>query len=182
MGKDEAAVTELMAVVDHVNGLTKLAEGLGLAPDVPEPAPDPAWCPVRPIPEEKAEGRVAEVFGEIRAHATATLGLKRVPSFWRALAHHPLYLEATWGREKALMASGDALPPLQKTILGYGIAANNCCPYFAAYYGTAMRVAGLDERAFLETLAFVDYFNGLNKLADGMGIESDIKPYLEYKA
>jgi alkylhydroperoxidase family enzyme len=180
MGKDEVAVTELMAVVDHVNGLTKLVEGLGLAPDVPEPAPDPAWCPVRPIAEDKAVGRVAEVFREIRAHAAASLGLDRVPSVWRALAHHPLYLEATWAREKALMASGEAIPPLQKTVLGYSIAANNCCPYFVAYYGTALRVGGLDERAVLEALAFVDYFNGLNKLADGMGIESDIRPYLTY--
>ena len=49
------------------------------------------------------------------------------------------------------------------------------------YYAAALRRRGLDEHGFLEILAVVDYFNNLNTLADGMAIESDIKPGLDYQ-
>jgi len=66
-----------------------------------------------------------------------------------------------------------------------GLAAfligNNVSPYMIDYYAAALRRRGLDEHGFLEILAVVDYFNNLNTLADGMAIESDIKPGLDYQ-
>ena len=66
-----------------------------------------------------------------------------------------------------------------------GLAAfligNNVSPYMIDYYAAALRRRGLDEHGFLEILAVVDYFNNLNTLADGMAIESDIKPGLDYE-
>ena len=40
---------------------------------------------------------------------------------------------------------------------------------------------GMDDAALVEVLAVVDYFEGLNKLSEGMDIESDIAPYREYE-
>ena len=106
LGLDEQGVTELMAAVDHASGLTKLAAGLRLEPDVPDPPPGPARGLVRPLDEGAAEGRVGAIFAEIRAWAAASLGIDHVPALWRALGHHPVYLDAVWRRERALMADG----------------------------------------------------------------------------
>ncbi len=177
LGLDEQGVTELMAAVDHVSGLTKLAAGLRLPPEAPD-APTGRGL-LRPVREEEAEGRVAAIFGEIREWAREHLAMDRVPGLWLALGHHPVYLEAVWRREQALMGQG-AISRLQKLCVGFALAANNTCPYMIDYFAAALRRLGLDEHGFLEVLAVVDYFNNLNTLADGMDIESDIKPGLTY--
>lgn len=177
LGLDEQGVTELMAAVDHASGLTKLAAGLRLAPDVPEAAGGTRGSPglLRPVREEEAEGRVGAIFREIRAWAGEHLGIDRVPGLWLALGHHPVYLDAVWRREQALMGEG-AVSRLQKLCVGFALAANTVSPYMVDYYAAGLRRLGLDEHGFLEVLAVVDYFNNLNTLAAGMDIESDIKP------
>ncbi len=179
LGLDERGVTELMAAVDHTSGLTKLAAGLRLEPEMLEAPAPPGRGLLRPVSEETAQGRVGAIFMEIRAWAQAEFGIDRVPALWLALGHHPIYLEAVWRRERALMGEG-AMTRLQKRSVGFALAANNVSPYMIEYYAAALRRLGLDERGFLEVLAVVDYFNNLNTLADGMAIESDIKPGLGY--
>ena len=66
----------------------------------------------------------------------------------------------------------------QKLCVGFALAAKNGSPYMIDYYAAALRRRGLDEHGVLEILAVVDSFNNLNTLADGMAIESDIKPGL----
>jgi len=39
----------------------------------------------------------------------------------------------------------------------------------------------LDDEAVVEVMAVVDFFNGTNALADGLGIEPDVFPPLEPK-
>ncbi len=177
LGLDEQGVTELMAAVDHASGLTKLAAGLRLSAEVSEEA-RPGL--LRPVGEDEADDRLAALLGEIRAWAGEHLGIDRVPALWLALGHHPVYLEAVWRREQALMGEG-SVSRFQKLCVGFALAANNVSPYMIDYYAAALRRRGLDEHGFLEILAVVDYFNNLNTLADGMAIESDIKPGLDYQ-
>jgi len=179
LGLDEQGVTELMAAVDHASGLAKLAAGLRLEPEILEGPVRPGLGLLRPVSAEAAGSRVAALFAEIRVWANEQLGIDRVPALWLALGHHPIYLEAVWRREQALMAEG-AVTRFQKLCVGFALAANNVSPYMIDYYAAALRRAGMDEHGFLEVLAVVDYFNNLNTLADGMDIESDIKPYLTY--
>jgi hypothetical protein len=178
LGLDEAGVTELMAAADHTRGLAKLAAGLRLDPEILEPPARPGL--LRPLSEDVAAGRVSEVFQEIHAWAKDALGIDRVPALWLALGHHPVYLDALWRREQALMGDG-RVTRFQKQCIGYAIAVNSVSPYMIEYYAIALRRGGLDEHGLLEVLAVVDYFNNLNTLADGMDIESDIKPYLTYE-
>lgn len=177
LGLTEAGVTELMAVADHARGLSKLAAGLRLSPETAEGG---AGRVVADVPEETVDGRVGAVYADIRAWAKTHLGVDRVPALWRALAHHPVYLDAVWRRDRAIMGPG-ALTPLQKQAVGYAMATNCVAPYMIDYHAAALRVAGLDDHGFIEVLAVVDYFNNLNTLADGMDIESDIKPYQTYE-
>lgn len=180
LGLDEQGVTELMAAVDHASGLAKLAAGLRLEPELLDAPPPRGRGLLRPVTEDAAEGRVAALYAEIRGWARERLGIDRVPALWLALGHHPVYLDAVWRRELALMGEG-SVTRLQKLCVGFAIAANNAAAYMIDYYAAALRRAGLDEHGFLEVLAVVDYFNNLNTLADGMDIESDIKPGLAYE-
>ncbi len=179
MGKDEKAVTELMSMVDLVCGLSKAAFGAGIfAPE--EEGGTPKGMLLGLVEEEGAKGRLGKVFGEIRERERERLGRKTVPLFWRAVAHRPLYLEAAWTRSKILLTEG-VLSLKEKEILGYAVSANVGSHYFANEHVTALRRMGMDDAALVEVLAVVDYFEGLNKLSEGMDIESDIAPYREYE-
>jgi hypothetical protein len=178
LGLTEQGVTELMAAADHARGLAKLAAGLRLDAECLEAPARPGL--LRPPADPAPGGRVAGLLEEIRAWAKEELGLERVPMLWRAIAHRPVYLEALWGREQALMAAGE-LPRFQKRCIGYAVAVNSVSPYMIDWYAASLRRSGLDDPGFVELLAVVDYFNNLNTLADGMDIESDIKPYGVYE-
>jgi hypothetical protein len=178
LGLDERGVTEVMAAADHTRGLAKLAAGLRLAPEILERGRGEG--PIVPLVDEDSDGRGGAMFGEIRAWAREQLRVDRVPGLWRALAHHPAYLEAVWRRERAIMSDG-AVTRFQKQCIGYAMAVNSVSPYMIDYHAAQLRVLGLDPHGFIEALAVVDYFNNLNTLADGMDIESDIKPYLTYE-
>lgn len=174
LGKGERAVTELMAVVDLVSGLCKAAFGAGLFAPEAEGAAPPGMI-VGPVEEKSAQGKVAAVFEEIRGREAVRLGRTGVPLFWRAVARRPLYLEAAWNRSKVLLAEGE-VGRKDKEILGFAVAANAGSHYFAHEHATALRRLGMDDAALVEILAVVDYFDGLNRLSEGMDIESDIAP------
>ena len=179
MGKNEKAVTELLSIVDLVSGLCKAAFGAGIfTPE--EEGETPKGMLLGLVEENHAKGKSEKVFGEIRKREQERLGRETVPLFWRAIAHRPLYLEATWARSKILLSEGE-LSLKEKEILGYAISANVGSHYFANEHVIALRRLGMDDAALVEVLAVVDYFEGLNKLSEGMDIHSDIAPYQEYE-
>jgi hypothetical protein len=178
LGLDEQGVTELMAAADQARGLAKLAAGLRLDPDILQ-------APVRtPVVSTVAAGeggpRVDELLAEILVWARDELGIDHVPALWRCLGHHPVYLDAVWRRDKAIMADG-RVNRFRKRCVGYAVAVNSESAYMTDWYAASLRRLGLDDRGFLELLAVVDYFNNLNTLADGMDIQSDIRPYGTYE-
>ncbi len=174
LGLDEQGVTELMAAADHARGLAKLAAGLRLEPEILE-TPSRAGL-LKDVADTESSGRMRETFEAIRAWAATELGVDRVPALWRAIARRPVYLDAVWKRELALMAEG-RLTRVQKRCIGYAVAVNSVAPYMIDWYAASLRQQGLDDVGFVEVLAVIDYFNNLNTLADGMDIESDIVPY-----
>ena len=179
MGKGERAVTELISIVDLVSGLSKAALGAGLYAPEAEGVTPPGMI-LGLVEEGSAKGRVAKVFGEIREREAGRLGRESVPLFWRAVAHRPLYLEAAWNRSKILLTEGE-ISLKEKEILGYPVAANVGSHYFGFEHATALRRLGMDDPALVEVLAVVDYFEGLNRVSEGMDIESDIAPYRAYE-
>ena len=85
---------------------------------------------VRPISEEAATGKVAEVFADIKQ----TKGLKFVPNFWRVLATNPAQLEIVWTRLKAIMhpesvGRQSKLDPRTREIIALAVSATNNCAY-----------------------------------------------------
>ena len=85
---------------------------------------------VRPVAEEDATGKVAEVYADIKH----TKGLKFVPNFWRVLATNADQLEIVWSRLKSIMhpeAMGrkSKLDPLTREIIALAVSATNNCAY-----------------------------------------------------
>ncbi|MEX0716084.1 MAG: carboxymuconolactone decarboxylase family protein [Planctomycetaceae bacterium] len=135
---------------------------------------------VRPVSEEEAAGKVADVFADIRR----VKNLDFVPNFWRVLATNPDLLESTWTRLKALMhpeAAGRTSPldPLVREIIALAVSATNGCAYCVNSHTTAVRKLGLDEAGLGEVMAIVGLFNTTNSLADGYQVVPDVLPPLE---
>ena len=74
------------------------------------------------VSERAAEGRLREIFEEIKAF----LGTTFVPANFRAAAHNLAHLEAYWAQYKAIMGSG-SLDSAIKEIIAMVVSALNTC-------------------------------------------------------
>jgi hypothetical protein len=77
---------------------------------------------IKLVSERTAEGRVREIYEEIKAE----LGTSFVPANFRAAAHNPVHLEAYWQQYKTIMGPG-SLDKTIKEILAMVVSALNNC-------------------------------------------------------
>ena len=77
------------------------------------------------IAEADAVGRVAEIYEEIRA----TLGTDFVPNLYKVMAVNPAFLEANWGKVRAVMATEGKLDRLTKEIIAVAVSSVLGCEY-----------------------------------------------------
>ncbi len=122
------------------------------------------------IEEADASGEVARVYEDIKR----VFGLSSVPSLFKAMGHHPDYLASSWARIKAIMGPGK-LERKTKEIIALAVSATNGCDYCVHSHTGALRRLGLGDAEIAEVMAVVDLFNGLNKFAEGLRIEPDLK-------
>lgn len=135
---------------------------------------------VLPVAEEDANGRVADVYADIKR----TKNIPFVPNLWRVLATNPDHLDLVWSSLKALMhpEAVGRQPKLDATtreIIALAVSATNGCSYCVNSHTAALRKLGLDTEALGEVLAIVGLFNTTNSITDGYQIEPDILPPLE---
>jgi AhpD family alkylhydroperoxidase len=114
---------------------------------------------------------VRRVFADIKA----TKKIDRVPNIWRALATHPEHLELCWSRLKAIMQPGK-VDLLTKEIIALAVSATNGCTYCINSHTAAVRKLGLDGEGYAEVLAVIGLYNQMNKLADALQVEPDVRP------
>lgn len=132
---------------------------------------------VKPVSEEEATGKIAEIFADIRT----TKQIDFVPNLWRVLATNPDHLEMVWTRLRDLMhpeAAGRSfrLDPLTREIVALAVSVTNGCSYCINSHTAAVLKLGLDKDALGEVLAIVGLFNTTNALADGYQVKPDILP------
>lgn len=120
------------------------------------------------LPDEAAGAAARAVFADIRATRRTDL----VNNFWRALAHDPALLKATWERLQAVMAPG-ALDPLVKELLYIAVSVTNNCEYCIHSHSAGARAKGMTPAMFDELLAVVALANATNRLANGYRIDVD---------
>ncbi len=116
--------------------------------------------------ELSAEARA--VFDDIRA----VRGTEYVNNFWRALAHDPALLRATWERLKAVMAPG-ALDPLVKEMVYLAVSVTNGCEYCIHSHTAAARAKGMTEAQHGELLAVIGMASTTNALVSALGVPVD---------
>ena len=142
--------------------------------------PEPRIATVKPVSEVQAQGKVAEIFADIKA----TKHIDFVPNLWRVLATNPVQLELVWTTLKTLMhpeAVGrqPALDPATREIIALAVSATNGCAYCVNSHTAALRKQELTTEAIGEVLAIASLFNMTNALAEGYQVESDVLPPLE---
>lgn len=125
---------------------------------------------IKYVQERDASDQVAKVYADIKK----VFGLTFVPNLFKAMAHHPDYLEATWTRVKVIMGPG-RLDRKTKEIIAVAVSATNGCEYCVNAHTAALRRLGFGDAELTEVMAVVDLFNGFNRFLDGMLVESDLK-------
>lgn len=120
------------------------------------------------ISDEAASAEVLAVFDDIRA----TRGTDFINNFWRALAHDPALLKATWDRLKDVMGPGH-LDPLVKEMLYIAVSVANGCEYCIHSHTAAAKAKGMTPEAHGELLSVIGMAMQTNGLVTAMQVPVD---------
>ncbi len=120
------------------------------------------------LSDEDAPAESRAVFDAIRA----ARGTDYVNNFWRALAHDPALLSATWDRLSTVMAPG-ALDPLVKELIYLAVSTTNGCSYCIHSHTAAARTKGMTPDQHAELLAVIAMASQTNALATALQVPTD---------
>ena len=120
------------------------------------------------ISDEEASAEVLAVFDDIRA----VRGTDFINNFWRALAHDPALLAATWGRLKDVMGPGE-LDPLVKEMLYIAVSVANGCEYCIHSHTAAARAKGMSAAQHGELMSVIGMAMQTNGLVTAMQVPVD---------
>lgn len=108
------------------------------------------------------------VFDDIRA----TRGSDLINNFWRALAHDPALLKATWDRLKQVMGPGE-IDPLAKEMIYIAVSVANACSYCTHSHTAAARAKGMTEAQYAELVAIIGMAHQTNGLVTALQVPTD---------
>ena len=120
------------------------------------------------LTDEDAPAASRAVFDDIRAARNTDF----VNNFWRALAHDPALLRATWDRLATVMAPG-ALDPLVKELIYLAVSTANGCSYCIHSHTAAARAKGMTPDQHAELLAVIAMASQTNALATALQVPTD---------
>ncbi len=118
--------------------------------------------------DEAASDEARAVFDAIRE----ARGGDYINNFWRALAHDPAMLRATWDRLQTVMAPG-ALDPMVKELVYIAVSTVNGCSYCVHSHTAAARARGMTDAQHGELLAVIAMAMQTNALATALQVETD---------
>ena len=118
--------------------------------------------------DEEAGAEALAVFDDIRAKRQTDC----VNNFWRALAHDPATLKATWERVQQVMAPG-ALDPLVKELIYVAVSTANGCDYCVHSHTAAAKAKGMTSAMHGELLAVIALASQTNALATALSVPVD---------
>ena len=118
--------------------------------------------------DEEAGAEALAVFDDIRAKRQTDY----VNNFWRALAHDPALLKATWERLQVVMAPG-ALEPMVKEMVYLAVSVANGCTYCVHSHTAAAKSKGMTDAQHGELLAVIAMASQTNVLVTALGVPVD---------
>jgi AhpD family alkylhydroperoxidase len=123
---------------------------------------------VRLLSDEEAGADALAVFDDIRSKRQTDY----VNNFWRALAHDPALLKATWDRLQTVMAPG-ALEPMVKEMVYLAVSTVNGCGYCVHSHTAAAKSKGMTDAQHGELLAVIAMASQTNALVTALGVPVD---------
>lgn len=120
------------------------------------------------LSDDQLSAEALAVFEDIRAARRTDY----INNFWRALAHDPATLRATWDRLKDVMAPG-ALDPLVKEMLYIAVSTANGCSYCIHSHTAAAKAKGMSPEMQAEMLAVIGMAMQTNGLVTGLQVDVD---------
>jgi AhpD family alkylhydroperoxidase len=120
------------------------------------------------ISDEEASAEVLAVFDDIRA----VRGTEFINNFWRALAHDPATLKATWERLKVVMGPGD-LDPLVKEMIYIAVSTANSCSYCIHSHTAAAKAKGMTPEQHGELVSVIGMAMQTNGLVTALQVPVD---------
>lgn len=120
------------------------------------------------ISDEDATAEVRAVFEDIRA----VRGTDFINNFWRALAHDPDLLRATWTRLKDVM-SPSALDPLVKEMIYIAVSTVNGCGYCVHSHTAAAKAKGMSDVQHAELAAVIGMAMQTNGLVTALQVPTN---------
>ena len=123
------------------------------------------------LSDEEAGAEACAVFDEIRA----ARGTDDINNFWRALAHDPPLLRATWERLRMVMGESreDGLDPLTKELIYVAVSVANGCEYCIHSHTAAARAKGATPAQIGDLHAVIAMAAQTNALATAMQVPVD---------
>lgn len=125
---------------------------------------------VKILADAEADPRALAVFDKIRA----ARGSDYVNNFWRAMAHDPAAMEATWERIGQVMGAG-ALDPMVKELIYIAVSTANGCSYCVHSHTAAARAKGMTPEQHAELLAVIGMAAQTNALVTALGVPVDAR-------
>ena len=122
----------------------------------------------KPVNEKDAKGKDKKVFDDIKH----TRNIKKIPNFWKSLAHSPETLERTWNNLKQIMKSG-ALDPVTKELIYVAVSITNSCEYCIKSHTFAAKKKGATDQMLKEMIDVVGIANQNNKLVESYQVQVD---------
>ena len=120
------------------------------------------------LSDDDASPQARAIFDEIRA----ARGTDYVNNFWRALAHDPALMRATWDRLKSVMGPGE-LDPLVKEMVYVAVSVANGCAYCVHSHTAAAKAKGMTPEQHGELMAVIGMAMQTNSLVTALGVEVD---------
>lgn len=124
---------------------------------------------IKLIQEEEAKGKTKEVYEDIKRN----FGM--LPDLFKAMGNNPDILEVNWNRVKAIMMKGK-LDRKTKEFICLAVSSINGCEYCINAHTAMLKQLGATDEEVCEAVSVADLYNGFNAFAEGVQVESDIKP------
>ncbi|MDK3018965.1 carboxymuconolactone decarboxylase family protein [Pseudodonghicola flavimaris] len=120
------------------------------------------------LKDEELSPEAQAVFDEIRSLRNTDY----VNNFWRALAHDPVQLRATWERLKVVMGPG-SLDPLVKEMLYVAVSVANGCSYCIHSHTAAAKAKGMTPEMHAELLSVIGMASQTNAQVTALQVPVD---------
>ena len=124
----------------------------------------------KPINENEAQGKVKEVFEDIKS----SRNIEEVPNFWKYIANDLDTLERTWNSMKQVMKKG-AIDEVTKELIYVAVSVSNGCEYCIKSHSAAAIKKGATKQMLSEMIAVTGMANEANRLVEGYQVELDEK-------